>query len=218
MVYIKIYKASPVRRGEVLRYAGCKDGDDTLNDLLDECVNEAEPALVYNVCYSVLDVKIRGGECDFGAFYARSSDLAENIKGCDRAVVFAATVGVGIDRLIAKYGAVSPSKAVLFQALGAERIESLCDMFCEDIKAEFNSGTRPRFSPGYGDFDLRCQKDVFSVLNCEKHIGLTLTDSMLMSPSKSVTAVIGLCDDEPEKKHKCEMCGQNETCRYRREQ
>ena len=50
---------------------------------------------------------------------------------------------------------------------------------------------RPRFSPGYGDLPLALQREVFAALDCPRRIGLTLSDSLLMSPTKSVTALIG---------------------------
>ena len=54
-------------------------------------------------------------------------DLSKNLQGYDKAVFFVATVGIEIDRLIKKYSVLSPTKAVIFQAIGAERIESLCN-------------------------------------------------------------------------------------------
>ena len=66
---------------------------------------------------------------------------------------------------------------------------------------------RPRFSPGYGDFSLNHQTEIISVLQCPKKIGLTLTDSLLMAPAKSVTAVIGLSRiKQPCHRHGCEVC------------
>jgi len=118
--------------------------------------------------------------------------LRRNLAGCDRIVVFAATVGLGLDRLIARYGHVSPAKALLLQAIGAERIEALCDVFCDKIRLDTGLAAAPRFSPGYGDFPLELQRDIFRVLDCPRKIGLTLNESLLMSPSKSVTAILGL--------------------------
>ena len=89
-----------------------------------------------------------------------------------------------------KYSKISPVKALIFQAIGAERIEKLCDVFCKDIAKERK--TKPRFSPGFGDLPLTIQKDIFAALDCGKNIGLSLTDSMLMSPTKSVTAIVGI--------------------------
>ena len=192
MVLIKNYPAPPFDEKEALRYAGCKSESADVGELLESCRAEADGALTYKVCWMPLDAAVADGSCELGALRVDSKDLARNLVGCGKAVLFAATVGVGIDRLIAKYGAVSPARAVMFDAVGTERIEALCDLFCEDVSKEYGASAKPRFSPGYGDLDLAFQKEIFSVLNCQKHIGLTLTDSLLMSPTKSVTAIVGL--------------------------
>ena len=109
--------------------------------------------------------------------------------------MFAATVGVGIDRLITRYSIVSPARSLMLQAIGTERAEALCDLFCREIaeeKAREGSVTCPRFSPGYGDLPLELQKDIFAVLDCPRYIGVSLGESLLMSPSKSVTAIVGV--------------------------
>ena len=175
---------------EVLRYAGCKAAEDELCRLINECYKELESKLTYRLCYRRLELDIKGDVCDFGLFSVRSAGLAKNLEGCKGAVVFAATLGVDTDRIIAKYNRLSPAKAMLIQALGAERVEALCDCFCQSLAKE--QRVKPRFSPGYGDLPLEVQRNVFSVLECEKHIGLTLNDSLLMSPSKSVTAFVGV--------------------------
>jgi 5-methyltetrahydrofolate--homocysteine methyltransferase len=61
-------------------------------------------------------------------------------------------------------------------------------------KEKFTLGEslRPRFSAGYGDLPLEYQKKIFDLLDPHTQIGLTLNDSYLMSPSKSVTALIGV--------------------------
>ena len=41
------------------------------------------------------------------------------------------------------------------------------------------------------------QKDVFAALECETMIGVTLTESLLMTPSTSVTAIIGMKEKTP---------------------
>lgn len=110
-------------------------------------------------------------------------------------IIFAATIGVGVDRLISKYSRLSPTKALCFQAIGAERVEALCDEFCNKMKTELEKDgekVKPRFSPGYGDLPLETQKMIFSLLDCPKRIGVTLGDTLLMSPSKSVTAFVGI--------------------------
>ena len=136
------------------------------------------------------------GVC-FSSLTLESQALARNLKKCTRVLLFAATVGLELDRLIAKYSKLSPSRALVLQALGAERVEALCDAFLSDLKPfyrEAGLSMRPRFSPGYGDLPLEVQKDFFALLDCHRKIGLSLNDSLLMSPTKSVTAVVGLFD------------------------
>lgn len=211
-IFIKRYmpdEIKPVDEKEVFRYSGCGNGfdiaDEALKAALTEAIKEATPLLSYGVCYRVLDA--------IPDFMKPSDNLMNLLGGCNQIIVFAATVGIGIDRLINKYGCISPSKALLLQGFGAERIESLCDSFCD----EFANKTA-RFSPGYGDVALSMQEDFFKLLAPEKRIGLTLNESMLMSPSKSVTAVFGIdeglsCNDES--KNKCDSCN-NHECEYRK--
>ena len=189
------YPSPEIKRREILRYMGCKAGDSQIDGLLDSCICESSNALSYKVVYTEVPIlKDRDG-IKLGEITIVSRDLQKCLSGCDKAIIFAATVGLGIDRLINKYGRINPSRAVCFQAIGAERIEALCDAFCKDVSqkyAEHCRKLRPRFSPGYGDLPLSLQRDIFNLLSCEKRIGLTLNDSLLMSPSKSVTAIVGI--------------------------
>ena len=210
------FEEPPICEKEILRYAGCKPGE-TIEDtellrLLAECLAEVRPKLRYRVCFTTMTVETSDEVCRFdGHLSVSSRHLARNLHGCEEVLLFAATIGVEIDRLIAKYGRISPTKALLFQAIGAERIEALCDLFCDT----YGKGLRPRFSPGYGDLSLEMQKDIFAYLDCAKHIGLTLNDSLLMSPSKSVTAFAGI-DKTNASLHtqKCASCS-NTDCAFR---
>ena len=191
MIYIKSYTEPPFSEREILRYAGVKAPDESINALLSECLNLTRGVFTYNICYCLTDVSARGSECDFGFFKVKSDSLAKNLSTSSRAVIFAATVGIGIDRLIAKYSRTSPARAHMLGAIGAERIEALCDAFENDIRDEY-IGAKKRYSPGYGDTPIELQKDIFVLLDAPRKIGLSLTDSMLMSPTKSVTAIIGI--------------------------
>lgn len=181
----------PLSRREIIRYAGGGEDSGETAALVSHCISEALPQMTYKVCYKSYPVSAKGNELDLGFARVVSDNLQNNLKGCGSILLFAATVGIEIDRLIMKYGRISPAKALIMQAIGAERIESLCDVFCEELKKE-GLPIRPRFSPGYGDLSLELQKEIFSALDCPKRIGLTLNSSMLMSPTKSVTAIVGI--------------------------
>lgn len=187
VIITKTYEEPTFCEKEILRYAGCKSSEEELLQLLRGCVEEVKNKLVYKVCYREFPLEVADGSCKLGDWCIESENLAQYLNGCHKVIVFAATIGVEIDRLIVKYGRISPSKALMFQAIGAERIEALCDAFCEDV-----ADTRKRFSPGYGDLPLMVQKEIFRILECPKQIGISLNDSLLMSPSKSVTAFVGL--------------------------
>lgn len=190
-VLTKTFDAPNINRREVLRYAKARECEE-LSSLVDSVIKEAEGAFTYKVCYTELEVQVSESGVDFSFFTAKSKSLAKNLNGCTRAIVFGATVGLGIDRLVAKYSRTSPSRALILNALGAERIEALCDEFCKSIKEEYGAELCPRFSPGYADLPLDFQKEIFNLLDLPKRAGITLTDTMLMSPTKSVTAIIGI--------------------------
>lgn len=186
-VSVKSYAAPPIDTREVFRYARCPKPGEREEELLAAVRAEVEDKLSYRVCWCELAVKVCGDECSVGEMLLRSASLAKALEGCDRAVVFAATVGLELDRALIKYNRLDAAKALFLQALGAERVEALCDAFC----AEFE-GAKMRFSPGYGDLSLDTQRALFALLDCPRKLGLTLNESLLMSPSKSVTAIMGL--------------------------
>ena len=189
-VYVKTYPPQPFDRREILRYAGCRAETEEIGRALDECLRVCADAFSNRICYTVWTAE----RC-LEVFGSESQTLNERLRGCDYAVIFAGTVGLEIDRLIVKYASIAVSKSVLLQAIGAERIESLCETFCAELDKQakekgYTAGAR--FSAGYGDFPLTAQQQIFGALDCARKIGLTLTDSFLMSPTKSVTAVVGL--------------------------
>lgn len=190
-VEIKNFSPPEIDEKEILRYLKAKEKSG-FSELFESAVKEAENNLKYRICYIETDIKITDNICDFGVFSLSSSDLAKCLKNSKKAIIFAATIGADFDRLLLKYSSISPTKALILDAFGSERIEALCDTFCEQIRAENNAKITPRFSAGYGDLELNTQTKIFEILNCEKNIGLTLNDSLIMSPNKSVTAIFGI--------------------------
>jgi hypothetical protein len=189
----------PIDRREWFRYMGAKDSSAELEAMSEACAREAADCFRGSVCYVEVPVRHTETGVDLSFVEIASRSLSDRLCGCDRAIVFAATVGLEIDRLIAKYSRISPAKALCLQALGTERIEALCDAFCEDVAKKIRDAgerTVPRFSAGYGDLSITLQRDLFRVLDCAKHIGVSLGESLLMSPTKSVTAIVGIRKDK----------------------
>ena len=184
-------------RKETMRYLGYRGQEispETLQ-MIEEVTQELEQASSPKSIYREYDCQVSGDEIKLGELKICSRNLAANLKGCERAVLLAATIGPAADFMIRKYSVLSLAKAAVVQAAGAACIESYVDEVEDAVRQDAgkrNLYLRPRFSPGYGDFSLECQPALLGCLEAGKRIGITLTDSLLMAPSKSVTAVIGI--------------------------
>ena len=132
---------------------------------------------------------------ELGRLMVTSKSLRKNMSGCEQVIFFAATLGTGVDRVIARSSQSGRiSEAFICQAAAAAIIEEYCDSVNDALKEEFAQKglyLRPRFSPGYGDFSIEHQRDILNILRAQQRIGLTVTEAMLLAPMKSVTAVIG---------------------------
>lgn len=156
---------------------------------------------------------------DIGGILIKSAALRRNLDGCAGVYLFAATLGAGVDRLISGLTALGRvSEAAAAQAAAAALIEDCCDEENERLRAEAAERglkLRPRFSPGYGDFSIEQQRDIARELDTPRRIGLTVTDSCMLAPMKSVTAVIGIAETEGSTARGCEDCDK-QNCGFRR--
>ena len=201
-------------RKEALRYLRARPDDETAGILVDTVYlklrNEVQARSVLQKHSITVDEA--GVTLDTGVRFT-SRDLARHLKGCDKALLLAATLGSRVDVAIRRLALGSVAEGAAAQAVAAALIESYCD----SVQAQADTdglAQRPRFSPGYGDWRLEEQRLLFPVLDCAKRIGLTLTDGLMMAPSKSVTAIIGLSEDVACVWNKCMTCG-NVNCPYR---
>ena len=140
-----------------------------------------EDAPRYEVCEDAPQYEI-------GPLTLASRDLWRCLRGAREAYLFAATLGHDVDRLIRKYAALSAADLLIVQAIAATAIEQYID----DETASWGEKLLPRYSPGYGDLPLSVQPDFLAALDARKTLGITLTETFLMIPSKSVTAIIGI--------------------------
>ena len=182
---------------EIARYMKADVTNNETKALIDKCIQECDKQISAKIVYKEFQISCIDDTLDLGFAATKSNDIKRLLlnNNCTSIILFAATLGIGIDRLLLKYSRTSPATALCIQAIGAERVEALCNAFSLELKEKFASlghSLTPRFSPGYGDLPLSLQRDIFAALECEKHLGLTLNDSLLMSPTKSVTAIIGI--------------------------
>ena len=126
----------------------------------------------------------------FGKF--ESKNLLKNLKDSKEVFIFAATLGIGVDRLLAKLSKLSASELFITDALASALAESSMDEAERRTKGRVLC--RPRFSPGFGDLGLEVQPGIIKLLNANRLLGISLGKSYLMTPIKSVTAIMGIID------------------------
>ena len=199
--YIADNDALVIPEKEAARYLGYAGHEVSEADMemIREGIGQVRSALAGKACYCRYPIRIRENliSLPYGDIY--SEHLAKWIEGCEEAYFFAATIGSGFDRLIRRTSFRSMAKGAVLQACGAAAVEAVCDAVnrvIDEEAAEEGRKTKRRYSPGYGDFALENQKGFFAVLNPAKYIGLTLMDTLIMSPEKSVTALIGVYPPE----------------------
>ena len=140
------------------------------------------------------------GVCRFDFAEIKSADLYKNLRGCGEAYVFAVTLGIGVDRLLFRLNLTSQAEHFIVDALASAAVESLCDIVDKKIRSTAGASDvkfRPRFSPGYGDVDISVQKSLLNRLQADKTLGITLNSAYLMTPMKSITAIMGRAAPAP---------------------
>ncbi|MBR5506095.1 MAG: Vitamin B12 dependent methionine synthase activation subunit [Clostridia bacterium] len=201
---------------EILRYMGHRgeasmETDMLIYSLMEEVRQKAMPRGAF-VLKKLERLRI-------GNMNIASKNLAKNLDGCEMVILFAITCGAQVDRLIASKSSTEPSKALAISAIATTLCEAYADSLCGELKAYFAKQglyLRPRFSPGYGDFALEFQKDIVTMTEASKRCSITLTDSLMLVPSKSVTGIIGIGKEMTHcPPSGCEACSKTD-CRYRR--
>ena len=169
--------------------------DERILALVDEAINAVEGCVHPKTLFRIFDCTVSENALTVNGTEFKSARLAENMKGCTRCAVIAATLGTECDRLIKTALATDTAKAMAYQAAANAKIEEVCDALEDTIRKRYSVKLRQRYSPGYFDLDITEQKKFFSLIEITKRIGITLTDTFEMVPTKSVTAFIGIDDD-----------------------
>ena len=185
-----------MNKTEILRYlrTSSKTDDERLLALIDDCCDEVNKCVSPKTLHRIFDCRVSEDAVIIGNLEFKSRRFAENMSGCERVCVFGATLGTECDRLLRTYSSNDISRAMVLQACLASKIEEVCDELEDTLKAQGMS-LRQRYSPGYFDLNISENKKIFSLLELTKRIGLTITDTCQMVPTKSVTAFIGIEND-----------------------
>lgn len=180
-------------RAEILRYLRTNSHvqDEVLLSLIDSEMELVNKTVQPKSIYKIFDCFVTDDTLTIENQQFKSVRLAENLAGCKKVAVMAATLGTEGDRLLRTYST-EGAKLIIMQAVLADKIEEVCDAVQKNIETENCVKTRRRYSPGYFDLDISNQTKLFSLIEITKRCGITLTDTCQMIPTKSVTAFAGI--------------------------
>lgn len=138
------------------------------------------------------------------------------LQTCPHVCILVATLGLSFDAMLRSTQARSMADAVIMDACGSALIEAVCDEAEREISARFpDLYLTDRFSPGYGDLPLDLQPELLRLTDAQRTLGVTVTPSFLLHPSKTVTALIGLSDRPQEARIRgCVYCRMKHQCPY----
>lgn len=151
----------------------------------------------------------------------RGRDIYRHLKDARFAALIACTLGMDAERRLRITGAQHPLEGAVLDAACSAYVEAAIEQMDQQVKTDaavHGLAGNWRFSPGYGDCPLSAQRSIVDTLNATRLIGLTVTPTSLLMPTKSVTAVIGLFDGEvhdAQSRPTCTICRMREHCRFR---
>ena len=216
-----LIKMPPIPVREALHYMGWRGTPvepellEQIQTMIDLAEREVQPHAVIRRFGMDEDGCLNGT-----ALIPQGKDVCRMLSGCHEAVLLAATLGAGSERMLLKAQAKSGAEAVLLDAVLSAAIEAVCDAqeaALRDSLAAQGLYLTDRFSPGYGDMPLAQTREICAVLSADKTIGLTVSQSGIMIPRKSVTAIMGVSrapvSRRPSGCAACSMRGQCTLCK-----
>lgn len=202
---------------EALRYLGA--GPDAGTEaLVREAALALEQAAQPRWLYRVLPVTHTSNGVAVGGLLLPGKLAERMLREAEQAAILVCTLGAGFETLLRAVEARDMARAVALDACGSAFVETGCDAAGQEIAARFPERfLTDRFSPGYGDLPLSVQEQLLALTDARKRLGITLTESLLMVPSKSVTAIVGICDaPQPARIRGCAHCALNRNCAFRK--
>lgn len=214
---------SEFSRTEVLQYLGWRGNDipHEVDRQIQACIEDTLRLVQPRYTYRCFDLVRQDGAIVLGGTQIAlpGRDIAALLQDCPRCLLLAATLGMPLEQAIRRAEIADMTRALILDCCGSSAIEAVCDRVEQTLSAQQGDAVylTDRFSPGYGDMPIEFQAQMTSLLDTSRQIGLSLTDSYILTPRKSVTAVIGLADRPQTKRFRgCAYCSMFDNCTFRK--
>jgi hypothetical protein len=172
--------------------------------------------------YKVIDVgnlNVKEGIMQVGnATLNLGRQVCGYVKESTQAALFLCTAGEDFTRMtnaLNEQGDIM--EAYLLDAIGSLTVENAIDKIQANLRQSFamhHLKISNRYSPGYCNWPLTDQQALFGMIG-DNPTGITLSDSCLMTPRKSVSGIIGIGKSLKHHEYGCKICS-NTTCMYRK--
>ena len=204
---------------------GYRANSHTITPALDAMVEDGIQTVLDTACPRVVFSPLLPIEGENGAKTAAGlsltgEDMEKHLAHCQQVLLLAVTLGAPLDMLIRRTEAVDMARAVVLDAAATVAVEEAAQQAEEEMRRTLASSglyLTGRYSPGYGDYPISVQKELLRLTDAGRKIGLTVTPSHIMTPRKSITAVLGVATI-PVKGHLagCGHCVLQKTCLFRK--
>lgn len=219
-----------IDENEVLRYLQYKNQElsEDIKNQIQESIQLTKKTINPRYIYITYSIKKCENEEDKKIVYLKegnirfeSNDIYNLLSECDECILMSATLGLEIEKEIRKLTYTDLTKGIIVDACATTAIEEVCDALQANIEKNLLKEEKyitMRYSPGYGDLSIEKNIEIINILNSQKEIGLTVTESGIMIPRKSVVALIGISKKRIKKlKRSCENCSNKHDCKFKKE-
>ncbi len=193
-----------------LRYRGSEIPSD-IDELIEACIDELKGSVKGKYLIMELDVND-----PVLSEIIQGADTKKLLSDSERVILMAVTLGRDIEMLIRKYSYSDIAKSVVMDAVASAGVESLANDINDSLAREnVPLFLTDRFSPGYGDLPIGVNVRLIKLLDAAKKIGLTTSETGIMIPRKSITAIMGVSKNiQPHRHRGCESCRLYMECEF----
>lgn len=198
---------------QAAKYFGVRGADPASEALLARLAPDILAAAAPRMAWTACDLPDTNG-------LLAGQDIQAHLAGCQGYVLLGVTLGAQMDRAIRRAGIGNVAAGAAADALASALAEQVCDTAEQMLRGRFSAEGRwltGRYSPGYGDWPLSAQQPIARLLDLPRRLGVTVTDTCLMLPRKSVTALLGWADHPVTgRRAGCATCALRQRCEYRK--
>ena len=193
-----------------------------ITSLVSEYIENVHQLIEPAYSYVIKDIEsVRGSSIIIeGSIVFKSEIIARLLEQCEKVAVFALTIGSHLEetiRHLAEDGLIL--QAAVLDGIGSDAAERMADLVQNKIgrvTRDHGFCMSQRFSPGYCDWDVSQQAEVFQALGSDS-AGIHLSREYLMLPKKSVSGIIGIGSSSSSVDNyiPCKICDE-QGCMWRR--